>query len=127
MWERRERGLAGSLGRRRLVCGRRGAACKAHGGEEGGTQGRGERGTGGGAFREHAQLAERVSRVGIAARRVAPRHEVVVHERCHQPAVPGKGHKHDEREQHDLSERGRAEDVAGLELDQRDQESRHPH
>ena len=81
---RREGG--GSL--RGHVGGRRGAAGEAHGGQQRGAQRGGQRGPRRRALRAHAQLAERVARVGVAARRVAPRHEVVVHERRHQPAVP---------------------------------------
>lgn len=70
-----------------MVHGRRHAAHELHGREDAGAQRGRQRGLVGGALGRHAQLAERVARVGVATRRVAPRHEVVVHEGREEPAV----------------------------------------
>lgn len=64
-----------------VLDGRRQPAHQLHGGEQRALQRRRQPRLGGHALRRHAQLAERVARVGVAARGVAPRHEVVVHER----------------------------------------------
>lgn len=110
-----------------VVHGRRHAAHEVHGAGDGAAEGRGEGGAGGGSLGGDAQLAERVARVRVAAWRVPPRHEVVVYEGGEEAAVAEERHERDEREQHDLGERGGAQDVARLELHQRDQQPRHPH
>lgn len=75
--------------------GRREAAHELHGREDGGAQGSGQGRLGGRALRRRPQLAERVAGVGVAAGRVAPRHEVVVHERRHEAAVPPDRHTYE--------------------------------
>lgn len=110
-----------------MLHGRRHAADELHGGVDCALERGGQRGPVGGALGGHAQLAERVARVRVPPARVPPRHEVVVHERSQQPAVAEERHEGDEREQHDLSEGGGAQDVARLELHQGDQQASHPH
>lgn len=110
-----------------MLHGRRHAADELHGGVDCALERGGQRGPVGGALGGHAQLAERVARVRVPPARVPPRHEVVVHERSQQPAVAEERHEGDEREQHDLSEGGGAQDVTRLELHQGDQQASHPH
>lgn len=109
-----------------LLDGRRHAAHDVDGGAQRGGEGGGHPG----ALREsvggHAELAERVAGVRVPARRVPPRHEVVVHERTHQAAVTEQRHDEYDREQHDLGERRGPEDVPRLELDQGDEQTSHP-
>lgn len=70
-----------------MFAGRRHPADEGDGGAQRARERRGRGGRAGGALGRHAQLAERVAGVGVAARRVAPRQEVVVHERGHQTTV----------------------------------------
>lgn len=73
-----------------------------------------------------AQFAEHAARVRISAGRVSQREEVEVDERREEAGASHEQQDDDERHQKDFGERDQSQDVARLEFDQRDENTRTP-
>lgn len=73
-----------------------------------------------------AQFAEHAACVRVAAGRVSQRQEVEVDERREEAGAAHEQQDDDERHQKDLGERDQSQDVARLEFDQRDEDTRAP-
>lgn len=73
-----------------------------------------------------AQFAEHATRVWVPAGRVSQREEVEIDERREQAGASHEQQNDDKRHQKDFGERDQSQNVARLEFDQRDEDTRAP-